>query len=337
MRFTVLVVSFCLGISKLIPAEAQAQAFDNKISVVVKNYSSTVKCAEDDNVYLPFQSPQLHSFRIEVEHPVYIEKVAEDRTAPDWASCDMSDDPAIKQEPRQVTFYWTPELWLVGYTHPTIWQANPVPFRVGDRVEEQFDLVQLWVASDTGPEEVLVVYPQDGYWRARPLPPDHLGENAYGSSFLVGPVEVGARPYVTLSEIAFEPENRAFRLKFARGGSAVLRLDSIDHQRMAMDVSFDGRLPTDKPFAALRSMYIAESNADAARIAWTAPGYSGWNRAPVMAFAGASVGELWLGRTAPSQHNLSAPDIRFGDFRADGLRRRFMAQIGDPRDLSPHP
>ena len=157
--------------------------------------------------------------------------------------------------------------------------------------------------------------------------------SAYGSSFLVGPVEVGARPYVTLSEIAFEPENQAFRLKFARGGSAVLRLGSIDHQRMVMDVTFDGRLPADKPFAALRSMYIAESNADAARIAWMAPGYTGWNRSPVMTFAGASVGELWLGRTAPSQHNLSAPDIRFGDFRADGLRRRFMAQIGDPRDV----
>ena len=199
------------------------RVFDAENSVVVKNYI-LCKCAEDDNVYLPFQSSQLHSFRIEVEHPVYIEKVAEDRTAPDWASCDMSGDPAISQEPRQVTFYWTPKLWLVGYTHETIWQANPVPFRVGDRVENQFDLVQLWMASDAGPEEVLVVYPQDGYWRARPLPPDHLGENAYGSSFLVGPVEVGARPYVALSEIAFEPENQAFRLKFARGGSAVLRL-----------------------------------------------------------------------------------------------------------------
>ena len=42
-----------------------------------------------------------------------------------------------------------------------------------------------------------------------------------------------------------------------------------------MDVTFDDRLPADKPFAALRSMYIAESNADAARIAWTTPGYTG--------------------------------------------------------------
>ena len=67
------------------------------------------------------------------------------------------------------------------------------------------------------PEEVLVVYPQDGYWRVRPLPPRHLGENAYGSSFLVGPVEVGARPFVALSEIAFEPETQAFHAQVRAG------------------------------------------------------------------------------------------------------------------------
>ena len=34
-----------------------------------------------------------------------------------------------------------------------------------------------------------MLYPQDGYWRARPLPPVNLKWSAYGSSFLVGPVE----------------------------------------------------------------------------------------------------------------------------------------------------
>lgn len=334
MYLVLFLLSLCITATKSLLAEAEAQGLGASMSVTVNNLSTPVLCAEDDNVYLPFMAPRLRGFRIEVEHPAYIGTVAADRSAPDWTSCDMSGDPAIAQEPRQVTFYRTPKLWLVGYTHPTTWQSNPVPFRVGDRIEHGLDLVQLWMASDGGAQEVLVVYPQDGYWRLRPLPTEQLGENAYGSSFLVGPVEVGTRPYVALSEIAFEPEARAFRLKFARGGSAVLTLDTVDRRRSVLDVTFDDRLPSDKPFAALRSMYITESNADAARVAWTTPGNKAWRQSPVMSFRGGSAAAFWLGRTIPSRHNLSAPDIMFGSFRQDGRDRRLMAQAGSMRGLT---
>jgi hypothetical protein len=35
-----------------------------------------------------------------------------------------------------------------------------------------------------------------------------------------------------------------------------------------------------------------------------------------MSFDKASAVELWAGRTVPSRHNTSAPDMVFGDFRA---------------------
>ena len=124
-------LSLCTVAAKSVFAETAMQDQRNRISVTVNNLSTSVDCAEDDNVYLPFLSPRLSSFRIEVKHPSYIAAATEDRSAPDWAGCDMSDDPVFDQEPRQVTFYQTPKLWLVGYTHPTTWQANPVPFRVG--------------------------------------------------------------------------------------------------------------------------------------------------------------------------------------------------------------
>ena len=232
MNLVLLLVLLCVAFIKSSPIEAAALDRNGNIAVTVRNLSTPVQCAEDDNIYLPFFSPGLRGFRIEVDHPTYIEAVRLDRTAPDWTACDMPRDTAAAEETRQVTFYRTPELWLVGYTHPSTWLPNAVPFRVGDHVEQGLDLVQLWMATDGAPAEVLVVYPQDGYWRVRPLPPDHLGENAYGSSFLVGPVEVGARPFVALEEIAFEPERRAFRLEFARGGSALLRLDGVDRQRL---------------------------------------------------------------------------------------------------------
>ena len=70
--------------------------------------------------------------------------------------------------------------------------------RVGNRVETGFHLLQLWTRYQERAEEVLVLYPADGYWRARPLPPQNLRWSAYGSSFLIGPVETAGRPFVDI-------------------------------------------------------------------------------------------------------------------------------------------
>ena len=57
-----------------------------------------------------------------------------------------------------------------------------------------------------------MLYPQDGYWRARPLPPANLKWSAYGSSFLVGPIEFEQRPFVNIREVVFDPNTKTFRL-----------------------------------------------------------------------------------------------------------------------------
>ena len=87
-----------------------------------------------------------------------------------------------------------------------------MPVRVGDRVETGAQLLQLWTRAQDRAEEVLVLYPQDGYWRARPLPPANLKWSAYGSSFLVGPVEFEERPFVDIREVVFDPNTKTFRL-----------------------------------------------------------------------------------------------------------------------------
>ena len=68
--------------------------------------------------------------------------------------------------------------------------------RIGNRVEKGLHLLQVWMIRPMGGEEVLVLYPQDGYWRLRPLAPAGMAPTAFGSSFLVGPVEVEGRPIV---------------------------------------------------------------------------------------------------------------------------------------------
>ena len=189
-----------------------AHAADHKdeIAVEIRNKSEVEVCAEKDNVALEFSNPSISSMTVQAVHPAYMGMIVADRWQPDFTSCDMSSDPSFASDARRVTFYETPELWLTGYTYPSFWRPGTVPVKVGNKVENGLHVVQLWMRYQERAEEVLVFYPPDGYWRARPLPPAHLRWSAYGSSFLVGPVETQIRPIVDLKEIVFEPETKSF-------------------------------------------------------------------------------------------------------------------------------
>jgi hypothetical protein len=306
-------VSCCGGVALAALAVACAFAAD-PIAVEVTNASTPTLCAETDNVYLKFASATVRRFTIEAEHPAYAGTIVADHMAPDFRNCDMSADPVYRSEPRRVTIYETADTQLIGYTFPSFWRPNAVPVRVGARVESGLHLLQLFVKFRERTEEVLVLYPADGYWRARPLPPEHLSYSGYGSSFLIGPVETEGRPFVDIRDIAFDPATRTFRLAFARGGEAALRLDVVDREHIGLDVGFDRPIAGARPFAALRSMFVTETNADVAQVTWRTPGAKAYEAAPVMSFNRADALELWAGRRLPSRHNMSAPDMIFRAF-----------------------
>ncbi len=285
------------------------------LAVDVVNASEPTLCAETDNVYLKLMSPDVRRFTIEAVHPNYIGTIVTDRSAFDLHNCPaLSAAPVITEQPRRITIYETPDWQLVGLTIPNFWRRDPVPVRVGDRVESGVQLLQLWTRAHDRAEEVLVLYPTDGYWRARPLPPANLKWSAYGSSFLVGPIEMKERPYVDLKEVVFEPETKTFRLSFARGGSATLRLATLDDERQVLDVTLDPPVGGEMPFAALRSMFVTEINNDVAELGWRTKDAKSFERMPIMYFKRASAVEIWAGRLVPSRHNTSAPDMIFRDF-----------------------
>jgi len=287
------------------------------VAVEVVNASTPTLCAETDNVYLKLVSAAVRRFVIEATHPAYAGTIVADRTAPDFRNCDMSADPVHRAAPRRVTIYETGDLQLVGHTFPSFWRPGAVPVQVGTRVETGLHLLQLFVKFKERTEEVLVLYPADGYWRARPLPPEHLTYSAYGSSFLIGPVETAGRPFVDIRDIAFDPSTLAFRLAFARGGEATLRLDAVDREHIALDVTFDRPIEA-RPFAALRSMFVTEINADVARVSWRTSAGKAYEVAPIMSFGRADALEFWAGRRLPSRHNTSAPDMIFRGFAGGG-------------------
>ena len=305
----------CAAIVVGLVAGSRAATLDG-LAVDVTNGSERVLCAEKDNVTLNFASPQVKQFRIEATHPVYIGGLRDDRFAPDWSACeDISAATSEVPPPRKVTFYEDVEVWLTGFSFANFWRDKDVPIRVGDRVEHGLHLIQLWVRRHERAEEVLVLYPADGYWRIRPLPPAHLGWSAYGSSFLVGPIEQAGRPLVNIKEIAFdrrtmtftldlrprrhgEPEDRGPRPRAARPRR---RLRPVDRGRPLRDPALDVRDRDQRRRRPGRPARGRAPRAGARSRSWSS--------------AAASATDVWTGRTVPSSHNTSAPDIVFSRFR----------------------
>lgn len=288
-------------------------AFADPIAVKLSNKSHQTLCAEDDNVQLDV-SGAARRFTLEAKPPAAIGTIVIDSTAPDFTDCITKDEPPQPGSERlRVILHEDEQSILVGYRVTGFWRRAEVPLRVRDTVTHQLQLVQLFLKTPKGPYEFLVLYPLDGYWRARPLPPARLEQVAYGTSFLVGPVEQKERPFVPLKDIAYDPQARRFTLQFEKGGSATLNVASPTEQSAKIDVTLSAPVKG-KPFLTFRSMYVTESNADSARVEWKTPGAKGWREAPVMTFKGGDATALRLGRVVPSRHNTSAPDMVAGPF-----------------------
>jgi hypothetical protein len=285
------------------------------LAVEITNASEPVLCAEKDNVTLNFTSSAVRSFRIEAAHPSYMGMIQRDSFEADWTGCTAPGDPQAGplRPPKRTMLYEQIDFWVSGLTFADFWRPATATVRIGDRIEKNIHLIQVWMIRPMGGEEVLVLYPQDGYWRIRPLAPQGLAPTAFGSSFLVGPVEVDQRPIVKIKEVAFDPKSRTFTLQFERGGSATVQMTSVDQNRHVLDVAF-GKPIDGRPFAAIRSMYVTDFNNDVARVAVREPGAKGWREDGIMTLKGTKATDVWAGRVAPSRHNTSSPDMVLNRF-----------------------
>lgn len=323
-------------ISLLAPlVSAQAASLDG-LAVDVENESEPVLCAEKDNVAVAFSNPAVRSFRIEAAHPVYLSSAMRANIEPDWTACDMSSDPVFKspEPPKKITLVGEPDLWLVGYTYPSFWRPATATVRIGDKAYNNIHMLQVWVLKNGRADEVLVLYPQDGYWRPRPMTPSNMDVTAYGSSFLIGPIEKEGRPLVKIKEAVFDPNKLQFTLSFERGGTATVKIANVDTNRIALDVAFDHGI-SGSPFAMLRSMYVTEFNNDTARIAVREQGAKSWREDNVMKFDHARATDIWIGRLTPSQHNTTSPDVVFNSFSDGPAPKRPKAEV--PAEVSTKP
>ncbi|AGW94389.1 hypothetical protein N234_30570 [Ralstonia pickettii DTP0602] len=295
--------------------------YAERVAVSIENLSTPVSCAEEDNVSFALSAAAVGKFRIQALHPPYVDAIRTDSSAPDFSGCNFGQaphptDPRHVFVPRTTSLYDGRNIAIVGITFASFWRPHKVPVTVAGRPDAGFHLVQVFHKSGRTRTEVLVLYPADGYWRAKPLPARHLGVNAYGSSFLLGPIEQDGRPVVNIARIDIEPEPLSVRLHFTRGGQATVTITEISDRRTALDVRFQPLFDANRPFAMLRSMYVADDNADASEATWwTGPAREA-RRKPVMAVSSMQATGVRFGRTVWSRHNTSAPDLMFDAFEA---------------------
>jgi hypothetical protein len=278
------------------------------VAVTVRDKGVATRCAEEDNVYASVSGPRVQAFQVTARQPAYGGTLTENVYAPDFTDCGSTPSHDYRFKPRPpVILYEDDQVRIVGVTYGAYWRPERVRVTVAGRKDRGFHLIQLFVKHGEDVQEALVLHAADGYWRLRPLPLPQFGGSVYGSSFLIGPIEETTRPFVRIRQITVDPKALTFRLRFVKGGSATLAVKQIDHDQLSAAVALTPRVRA-RPFLALRSMYVAPDNADAAQIEW--PGHT----APAVGFGAVTARTFGFTRPIPSKHNAAAPDLIFADF-----------------------
>lgn len=287
----------------------------------VINATRTTLCAEEDNVYVKLAGADLSGMRIEARQPPYISQLKIDDSKADFTDCHFkqSENPVYHFEPKQVVLWENERFLMLGNTYETFWRKDQVPVMVQGKVTEQIHLIQLHLKDAAEPSagryEFLVLYPVDGYWRAKPIPSLPMTSSTYGTSFLVGPVQEALRPVVELSRVEFVPEQLSFRMDYEDGSHGVMHLVEISRDKLALEYTHDRGYPASQPMAAIRSMFVTPEKADVAEVSLRAAPGAQLITEPLPALQNGPVSEVRFGRSVLSRHNPSAPDMWFGAFQ----------------------
>ncbi len=198
------------------------------------------------------------------------------------------------------------------------WRGRGMRVVAGNEVRDGFQQVTFYrrcpgcstqiPGADSWPS-FLVLY-QDGNLRLIPHPPQGQESVCYGSSVIVGPVEVPApinaqsRPYVDIQTVTFNPQTvPCFDITYVNGGQAHV-CPTVDRSQAVanVEIAYD---TVNKPFAVLRCMWVSDGNADVDHIQNYEGDFSilsNWTQL---------TGPWWFfHRDSWSRHNNSAPDIR---------------------------
>jgi hypothetical protein len=286
--------------------------------IVAANLTTPTMCAEEDNVNVPLFLPtssSRFSFTIDARHPAY--EVTEDHRDPDFSSCPptvLAGGGAQQIFPIHDDHISTA---IVAVRDPDFHQPG-MRVRVGGASVAGVHFIRVIrriAGTDSWPE-VMVLY-SDGNLRLKPQAPPAGGDAAFGtdpvfgSSVIVGPAPVGERPVAGIKRVAYDPSKQVFNVRYAAGRKATLRLVQADRGLTRVRVVAHYAASPHTPFATVRSMYVADGNADVDSVNWSdASGAAHLDT--IGGFQYGQGGQFLFGRTMTSRHNTSAPDILVG-------------------------
>jgi hypothetical protein len=296
------------------PIEAQCIQLDNQ--------SQPTLCAEEDNIKIYLTSPGITNFRVSAFDPGWWP--LDSNCPPDFTNCDPNDPNGYPFTPDEKQLYDDTVWWIRAFREAEWWLPQGMTATGPLGTLEDSQRIEIGKQLGSGWPSFFVLY-ADGYMRLIPHPPDGSDSVCYGSSVIIGPVVEADRPLAQISAVMVDVDAAdqlaLVDVEYTSGGSALLRA-RVDQTQATVDVFIN--YPTDGPFAAFRSMFVAEDNCDAAR----ARVHLGGTVVLDSLILDPNFPELVTGdqfffyRTVESEHNQSAPDIligqRLGDLNCDG-------------------
>jgi hypothetical protein len=255
-------------------------------------------------------------FIIEAVHPRY--SVTTYSCPPNFDNCPPSSGDDYEFTPAQVKLYDN-GIWVVwAYRGAHFWRPHGMTAsRIGGPSldDTHYIAVSKKVSGENSWPQFLVLY-ADGNLRLIPHPPlGHLSV-CFGASVIIGPAEPSERPIAEINSVSYRPSDNTLTVTYHQGGSAKLNM-SVDRTKavVTVDVNY---LTNELPFATVRSMFVDEENCDTAKV-------TVWNNGSLVSDSTVldadqkSGDEFVFYREEPSVHNMSAPDIRIGDFLFKGV------------------
>lgn len=264
-----------------------------------ENHSTLTTCAEDDNVNVPIFAPSVDLYHVIATHPDYCPCVYDGCPA-DFSGCPLGADGAescskIYDDGINIVRICSVSTW---------WRTSTMNVEVNGNgpVACHYLVIHRRITGASSWPEVLVFY-QDGNMRIKPHPPTGYVDVCYGSSVIVGPATLGARPYADVETVQITTGSQLVELEIIYAGSETAHIVfRVDRTRAIADVMVGG-FPDH--IAVFRSMWVEDGNADVDFLETTT------RSLPILSEWVTSTGTTWLfHRQFESSHNTSAPDIQ---------------------------
>jgi hypothetical protein len=284
------------GTIESIPLSIQATAI---------NRSTVTACAEEDNINIPLEHPEMRNFLIQATHPDYV--VGIDNCAADFTNCAVGAT-GFPFEPTTVKLFDDGITVLEAVRESEWWRPTGMDVTVdGAKKESSMHYIRIYRKIEDVSEwpQILALY-QDGNLRLKPQPPVGSTDNCFGTSVIIGPAAKAIRPIAEIAAVDFNSVQNSLTITYISGATAFLAI--FDADRTSTRVYVEATCDVTLPCATIRSMFVARGNADVDQVTSSSEGVG--TTVPIEAFSGATGTDFLFSRSTRSTHNTSAPDLR---------------------------